>query len=88
MFEVNFCILWLLKVSSIVQDGQIKETHAKLIFELEMHHEQISKDHSNYGILASLANENAQTSTHMMVDALHLSGHNVPIKRTLIVYYV
>jgi hypothetical protein len=29
------------KVWSIVQDGQIKDTHAKLNFELEMHPEQI-----------------------------------------------
>ncbi len=31
------------KVWSIVQDGQIKEAHAELNFELEMHHEQINK---------------------------------------------
>ncbi len=31
------------KVWSIVQDGQIKEAHAELNFELEMQHEQINK---------------------------------------------
>jgi hypothetical protein len=52
---------------SIARDRQIRETHAKLHFELEMHHEQINKHHTKYGILVSLANEEAQTSTHMVV---------------------
>jgi hypothetical protein len=55
------------KVWSIVWYGQIKETHAKLNFELEMHLEQLNKHHTNYGILVSLANEKAQTSIHMLV---------------------
>jgi hypothetical protein len=57
----------VLKISSIVQDGQIKETHAKLNFELEMHHEHFNKHHTKYGILVSLANEKAQSSTCMVV---------------------
>jgi len=54
-------------VWSIVRDGKIKETHAKLNFELEMHHEQINKHYTKYGILVSSANEKAQTSSHMVV---------------------
>ncbi len=62
-----FCMGGVSKVWSIVWYGQIKETHAKLNFELEMHLEQLNKHHTNYGILVSLANEKAQTSIHMLV---------------------
>jgi hypothetical protein len=37
----------------------IKETHAKLNSELEMHNEQINKNHTKYGILVSLIKEKA-----------------------------
>jgi hypothetical protein len=63
----HFCIRGVSKVWSIVQDGQIKETHAKLNFELEMHQEQTNKHQTKYGILVSLANEKTQTSTHILV---------------------
>ncbi len=66
------------KVWSIVQDGQIKETHAKLNVELEMHHKQINKHHTKYGILEILAYEKAQTSTHMVV-SLHKHPHIVSV---------
>jgi hypothetical protein len=62
-----FCIRGVSKVWSIVQDGQVKETHATSNFELEMHLLQINKHHTKYGISVSLANEKAQTSTHMVV---------------------
>jgi len=54
------------KVWSIVQDRQIKDS-CKIKFELEMHHKQINKHHTTYGILVSLPNEKAQTSTHILV---------------------
>jgi hypothetical protein len=38
-----FCIQGVYKVWSIVGDGQMKETYAKLNSELEVHHEQINK---------------------------------------------
>jgi hypothetical protein len=47
------------KVCSFVCHGEIKETHAKLNSELEMHNEQINKNHTKYGILVSLAKEKA-----------------------------
>jgi hypothetical protein len=55
------------KVCSIVCHGQIKETHAKLNSELEMHHEQINKDHTKYGNLVSFAKEKARPSSHIMI---------------------
>jgi hypothetical protein len=55
------------KVCSIVCHGQIKETHAKLSSELEIHNEQINKDHAKHGILVSLAKEKAQPSSHMLI---------------------
>jgi hypothetical protein len=68
MFEVNTSVFGgVSKVWSIVQDGQMKETHTKFNSELEMHHEQILNDHTKYGILPSLANEKAQISSHMVV---------------------
>ncbi len=44
-----------------------KETHAKLNSELEMHHEQINKNHTKYGNLVSFAKEKAQPSSHMVI---------------------
>jgi hypothetical protein len=38
-----FCIGGVSEVWSIVRDEQMKETHAKLNSELEMHYEQINK---------------------------------------------
>jgi hypothetical protein len=55
------------KVCSIVCHGQIKETHAKLNSELQIHNEQINKNHTKYGILVSLAKEKAQPSSHLVI---------------------
>jgi hypothetical protein len=55
------------KVCSIVCHGQIKQTHAKLNSELEMHNEQINKDHTKHGILVSLAKAKAEPSSHMVI---------------------
>jgi hypothetical protein len=55
------------KVCSIVCHGQIKETHAELNSELEMHNKQINKDHTKHGILVTLTKEKAQPSSHMLI---------------------
>jgi hypothetical protein len=79
MFQVNTSVCGgVSKVWSIVLDGQIKETHAKLNSDLEMHHEQIHKDHTNHGILVSLANEKAQISSHIVV-SLQKNPHIVSV---------
>jgi hypothetical protein len=79
MFEVHSTV-WgsLQSLVNCPGYGQIKETHAKLNVELEMHHKQINKHHTKYGILEILAYEKAQTSTHMVV-SLHKHPHIVSV---------
>ncbi len=43
-----------------------------------MHHKQINKHHTKYGIVEILAYEKAQTSTHMVV-SLHKHPHIVSV---------